>query len=174
MPGEKLPFKVFPLPIGLAESPHPLTSRLQQEGPPRRCVTRSQPIFRVIPRDLGGVAAEDVNEVRSGKFELLNLLRLHPTRERSTYEHESTSVMDYSCRKIGSRKKTFTAKDYGTTATICCPSHSLYKLSHRLDSLVAFIRLIAYPRQAGLPGESLRLLCDIAQEAELSWAKTTS
>ncbi|KAG6229164.1 hypothetical protein E4U26_000509 [Claviceps purpurea] len=91
MPGEKLPFKVFPLPIGLAESPHPLTSRLQQEGPPRRCVTRSQPIFRVIPRDLGGVAAEDVNEVRSGKFEPLNLLRLHPTRERSTYEHESTS-----------------------------------------------------------------------------------
>ncbi|KAG6172009.1 hypothetical protein E4U11_006682 [Claviceps purpurea] len=95
MPGEKLPFKVFPLPIGLAESPHPLTSRLQQEGPPRRCVTRSQPICRVIPRDLGGVAAEDVNEVRSGKFEPLNLLRLHPTRERSTYENESTSMIDY-------------------------------------------------------------------------------
>ncbi|KAG5921798.1 hypothetical protein E4U61_006226 [Claviceps capensis] len=38
------------------------------------------------PGDLGGVAAEDVNEVRSGKFEQLNLLRLHPAHERSTYE----------------------------------------------------------------------------------------
>ncbi|KAG6230555.1 hypothetical protein E4U34_000373 [Claviceps purpurea] len=85
MPGEKLPFKVFPLPIGLAESPHPLTSRLQQEGPPRRCVTRSQPIFRVIPRDLGGVAAEDVNEVRSGNGPLIYI------------RTKSTSTMDYIC-----------------------------------------------------------------------------
>ncbi|KAG6148318.1 hypothetical protein E4U37_007504 [Claviceps purpurea] len=70
-------------------------------------------MIRDIARDLGSVAAEDVNDVRSGKFEPMNLLRLHPARGRSVYETETSSVMDYSSGKIVFRKKTLTEKDYG-------------------------------------------------------------
>ncbi|KAG6054608.1 hypothetical protein E4U32_006829 [Claviceps aff. humidiphila group G2b] len=71
-------------------------------------------IVRTIARDLG-VAVDAVNEVLSGKFEPLNLLRLHPTRGWSICEKESTIIMDFS-GKIVFNKKLFDVKDYGDTS----------------------------------------------------------
>ncbi|KAG5998359.1 hypothetical protein E4U52_000393 [Claviceps spartinae] len=64
--------------------------------------------IRDIARDLGSVAPEDISDVRSGKFEPMNLLRLHPARGRSMYETETDLVMDYSSGKIVFRKKSLT------------------------------------------------------------------
>lgn len=71
-------------------------------------------IVRTIARDLG-VAVDAVNEVLSGKFEPLNLLRLHPTRGWSICEKESTIIKDFS-GKIVFNKKLFDVKDYGDTS----------------------------------------------------------
>ncbi|KAG5991672.1 hypothetical protein E4U52_003432 [Claviceps spartinae] len=71
-------------------------------------------IVRTIARDLR-VAVDAVNEVLSGEFEPLNLLRLHPTRGSSIYEKESTIIKDFS-GKIVFNKKLFDVKDYGDTS----------------------------------------------------------
>ncbi|KAG6033452.1 hypothetical protein E4U40_005311 [Claviceps sp. LM458 group G5] len=61
---------------------------------------------------LPGVAAQDIDDVRTGKLDFLNLIRLHPSLGQRPSDNDGTSVVDISGGTIVHRKKTHTLKDY--------------------------------------------------------------
>ncbi|KAG6325319.1 hypothetical protein E4U44_006056 [Claviceps purpurea] len=61
---------------------------------------------------LPGVDAQDIDDVRTGKLNFLNLIRLHPSLGQRPSDNEGASVVDISGGTIVHRKKTHTLRDY--------------------------------------------------------------
>ncbi|KAG6153587.1 hypothetical protein E4U11_006921 [Claviceps purpurea] len=110
-------------------------------------------IVCAIARDLG-VAVAAVDQVYSGKFEPMNLLRLHPERGWCVYENESTAVTNHSSGVLQFKKRTFTASDYGDTPSFFITAFTNFILVYyrlfgvrRLDVLSAQLRFLSYISQ---------------------------
>ncbi|KAG6046658.1 hypothetical protein E4U39_001168 [Claviceps sp. Clav50 group G5] len=71
---------------------------------PKPTAPRLPPLLvRTIARELAGVSAEDIDDIRTGKFEPSNLIRLHPMRGQRPSDNVLAKIktsLAYSCESV--------------------------------------------------------------------------
>ncbi|KAG6131083.1 hypothetical protein E4U12_003901 [Claviceps purpurea] len=106
---------------------------------------------RMISRELAGVAVEDIDDIRTGKFEPWNLIRLHPVRGQRPSEDEGTSNVDISSGQFTVKKKNHSPSEYASDPLIFLNSfandiyvyHRPFGREHP-DVVIAQIRFLSF------------------------------
>ncbi|KAG5919143.1 hypothetical protein E4U61_001159 [Claviceps capensis] len=113
-------------------------------------------LVRTIARELAGVSVEDIDDVRTGKFEPWNLIRLHPVRGQRPSDNEGLSSVDISSGHFTVKRKTHLPSKYTSDPLIFVNSFSNYiYVHHRLfgrehpDVVIAQVRFLSYITEKG-------------------------
>ncbi|KAG5963500.1 hypothetical protein E4U56_002724 [Claviceps arundinis] len=92
---------------------------------------------------------EDIDDIRAGKFEPWNLIRLHPVRGQRPSDNKGLSSVDISSGHVTVKKKTHLPSEYASDPLIFVNSFSNYvpkhpdfpELHHRKGSGPRMVRL---------------------------------
>ncbi|KAG5935000.1 hypothetical protein E4U59_005872 [Claviceps monticola] len=113
-------------------------------------------LVRNITRELADVSVEDVDDIRTEKFEPWNLIRLHPVRGQRPSDNEGTSSVEISSGQFTIKKRNHLPPEYTNDPLVFVHSflnfiYIYYRLfgSEHPDVVIAQVRFLSFITSKG-------------------------